>query len=62
MPNHTHLVVVPGDPKGLARAIGEAHRRYTRAINFKHKLARIFMAGAVRLLCHGRPARTGASG
>jgi len=35
MPNHTHLVVVPRDGKLLARAIGEAHRRYTRAINLR---------------------------
>jgi putative transposase len=34
MTNHTHLVVVPKDPLSLARAIGEAHRRYTRRKNF----------------------------
>ena len=36
MPNHTHLVVVPSDCAQLSRAIGEAHRRYTRAINFRN--------------------------
>jgi len=29
MTNHTHLIVVPSDARLLARAIGEAHRRYT---------------------------------
>jgi putative transposase len=37
MPNHVHLVVVPQTETGLARAIGEAHRRYTRMINFREK-------------------------
>lgn len=35
MPNHVHLIAVPRDEDGLARAIGEAHRRYTRLINFR---------------------------
>lgn len=35
MPNHVHLVVVPESEESLARGIGEAHRRYTRHINFK---------------------------
>ena len=35
MPNHVHLIVVPDRPDGLARSIGEAHRRYTRRINFR---------------------------
>ena len=35
MPNHVHLIVVPTEPEGLARAVGEAHRRYTRRINFR---------------------------
>ena len=34
MTNHTHLIVVPKDSAVLARAIGEAHRRYTRMKNF----------------------------
>ena len=34
MTNHTHLIVVPSDARLLARAIGEAHRRYTRMKNF----------------------------
>lgn len=34
MTNHIHLVMVPIDEKALARAIGEAHKRYTRMRNF----------------------------
>ena len=37
MPNHVHLIAVPQTPDGLARAVGEAHRRYTRHINFREK-------------------------
>ncbi len=35
MPNHIHLIVVPQSVESLRRAIGEAHRRYTRWINFR---------------------------
>ena len=35
MPNHVHLIVVPSSEDGLARAIGEAHRRYTRHVNLR---------------------------
>ncbi len=35
MPNHVHLIAVPDREDSLARAIGEAHRRYTRMINFR---------------------------
>jgi putative transposase len=35
MPNHVHLIAVPPTEDALARAIGEAHRRYTRRINFR---------------------------
>jgi len=35
MPNHVHLIVVPSTEAGLARALGEAHRRYTRRVNFR---------------------------
>jgi len=37
MPNHVHLIAVPEKEEGLARAIGEAHRRYTRKINFREE-------------------------
>ena len=33
MPNHVHLVLTPRHPDGLARALGEAHRRYTLIVN-----------------------------
>ena len=36
MPNHVHLVAVPEHEQSLARGIGEAHRRYTRHINFRY--------------------------
>jgi putative transposase len=32
MPNHVHLILAPSDETGLARAVGEAHRRYTAFI------------------------------
>ena len=35
MPNHIHLIAVPETKDGLNLAIGEAHRRYTRQINFR---------------------------
>jgi putative transposase len=37
MPDHVHLIAVPHTEAGLARAIGEAHRRYTRRINFRQE-------------------------
>ena len=37
MPNHVHLIAVPASEDSLGRAIGEAHRRYTRRINFREK-------------------------
>lgn len=37
MPNHVHIIAAPRTEEGLARAIGEAHRRYTRRINFREK-------------------------
>jgi putative transposase len=35
MPNHVHLIAVPKSADGLRRAIGAAHRRYTRYVNFR---------------------------
>ena len=37
MPNHVHLIAVPRTEESLRRAIGEAHRRYTRRINFREQ-------------------------
>ena len=33
MTNHVHLIALPQEGDSLARAIGEAHRRYTRMKN-----------------------------
>jgi len=46
MSDHVHLIAVPEKPESLARAIGEAHRLYTRHVNAGE--------GAVGLLFHGR--------
>ncbi|MDP2989095.1 MAG: transposase [Kiritimatiellota bacterium] len=35
MPNHVHLVATPQTADGLATALGETHRRYTRRVNFR---------------------------
>ena len=35
MPNHVHLILVPSTVEGLAQAVAEVHRRYTRMINFR---------------------------
>jgi putative transposase len=35
MTNHVHLIVTPQEGANLSRAIGEAHRRYTRYVNFR---------------------------
>jgi putative transposase len=37
MPNHVHLIVVPDSADGLRRAVGEAHRRLTRWVNFRKR-------------------------
>jgi REP-associated tyrosine transposase len=37
MPNHVHLVMVPSHLDGLRAALGEAHRQYTRAVNFRKR-------------------------
>jgi putative transposase len=35
MTNHVHFIAIPEDLQSLARAFGEAHRRYTRMRNFQ---------------------------
>lgn len=35
MPNHVHLILVPRDGDGLRAALADAHRRYSREINFR---------------------------
>jgi len=35
MDNHAHLILVPERADGLRATLGEAHRRYTRHVNFR---------------------------
>jgi len=35
MPNHVHLVLVPPSPDALRAALSDAHRRYSRLVNFR---------------------------
>ncbi|MBF0569580.1 MAG: transposase [Candidatus Omnitrophica bacterium] len=37
MDNHVHLVLVPSSREGLARAVGDTHRFYTRMVNFRER-------------------------
>ena len=37
MSNHVHLIVVPATAAALARGIGNAHKAYTRAKNFRSR-------------------------
>ena len=37
MPNHVHLIVVPSDSDGLRGTFANAHRRYARFINSRHR-------------------------
>ncbi len=36
MPNHVHLLAVPCSEDGLARTLGQVHRRYTRMVNARY--------------------------
>lgn len=36
MPNHVHLILTPATADGLRAALADAHRRYSRRINFVH--------------------------
>jgi putative transposase len=38
MPNHVHLILTPTREDGLARAVGEAHRRYTAFFNARARV------------------------
>ncbi len=38
MSNHVHLLVIPSSEHSLRRGIGEAHRLYTRYVNFQTKV------------------------
>ena len=37
MDNHIHIIAVPDKKESFARGFSEAHRRYTRMINFREK-------------------------
>ena len=37
MPNHVHFIAVPMQSDSFRHAMGEAHRRYTRHVNFREK-------------------------
>lgn len=37
MPNHLHVILTPSDPDGLRRVFADLHRRYTGAINARHR-------------------------
>lgn len=37
MPNHVHIILVPGDEDGLRRTFGDLHRRYTGYINARRR-------------------------
>ncbi len=36
-PNQVHLILVPRDRDGLRAALSETHRRYSRAVNARHR-------------------------
>ena len=59
MVNHTHLIVVASDARLLARAIGEAHRRYTRMKNFSAGVRNYLFQGSIRFVCIGRASFVG---
>ena len=49
MPNHVHLILTPSDEVGLARAVGEVHRRYTAFVGARGALDGAPVPGPVRL-------------
>jgi putative transposase len=53
MPNHVHLIVVPPSEPSLCRGVGEAHRRYTRMVNFREKWRGHLWLTAVRVVRDG---------
>ncbi len=44
MPNRVHFIAVPNTKEGLARAIDEAHRRYTRRMKLIFSIAKTIRA------------------
>lgn len=45
MTNHIHLLAIPEKEGSLAKAIGEAHRHYTRMINFRENVRGFLFQG-----------------
>ncbi len=45
MTNHIHLLAIPEKADSLAKAVGEAHRRYTRMINFRSNVRGFLFQG-----------------
>ena len=45
MPNHVHLILTPGDPDGLRRALAPVHRRYAGHIHARLKRSGHFWQG-----------------
>ncbi|MDG1306782.1 MAG: transposase [Porticoccaceae bacterium] len=51
MPNHTHIVVVPEHKDSLSVFFSNAHRRYTRRVNFREGWrGHLWKIGFIRLL------------
>lgn len=45
MPNHVHMILVPGDEDGLRRALAIVHRRYAGAVHARRKETGHFWQG-----------------
>ena len=45
MPNHVHLILVPGDADGLRRALAPVHRRYAGVVHARRKRTGHFWQG-----------------
>ena len=45
MTNHIHLLAVPEKEDSFAKAVGEAHRQYTRMINFRENVRGFLFQG-----------------
>ena len=45
MTNHVHLIAIPARTESLARAVGEAHRLYTRSVNQREAVSGYLFQG-----------------
>jgi putative transposase len=45
MPNHVHLILVPGDEDGLRRALAPVHRQYAGLVNARRRRSGHFWQG-----------------